>query len=115
VESALLKAILIELAKKHPTRKFMMIQATKCVENFEDCDVPCLLFYKGGELQDQIAGTQCRTIFGGKHMNSDTVEYVLVKEKKFIEKHFDDDPRDSLKTFNAFIHKKKAFLGADED
>ena len=48
-------------------------------------------------------------------MNVDTVEYVLSKEKKFIEVTFEDDPRDSLKTFKAFIHKKKAFLGKDED
>ena len=48
-------------------------------------------------------------------MTVDTVEYVLSKEKKFIEVAFEDDPRDSLKTFNAFIHKKKAFLGKDED
>lgn len=48
-------------------------------------------------------------------MNYDCVEYVLCKEKNFIEKKFDEDPRDSLKTFNAFIHKKKAFLGKDED
>ena len=48
-------------------------------------------------------------------MNIDTVEYVLSKEKKFIEVTFEEDPRDSLKTFNAFIHKKKAFLGKDED
>jgi hypothetical protein len=58
------------------------------VENFEDCDVPCLLFYEGNELTGQIAGTQCRSIFGGKHMNQDTVEYVLVKEKNFLEKEF---------------------------
>ena len=103
------------LAKKHPTRKFMQIVATNCVEKFADADVPCLLFYKDGKLYDQIAGTACREIFGGKHMNVDTVEFVLAKQKKFIEREFEDDPRDSLKTFNAFIHKKKAFLGKDED
>ena len=93
----------------------MQIQADKCVENFQDVDVPCLLFYKDGQLYDQIAGTTCRNIFGGKRMNVHTVEYVLAKEKKFLEVQFNDDPRDSLKTFNAFIHKKKAFLGKDED
>ena len=36
-------------------------------------------------------------------MTLDTVEYVLSKEKKFLDVEFDDDPRDSLKTFNAFI------------
>jgi len=34
-----------EMAINHPTRKFMQIQANKCVENFMDEDVPCLLFY----------------------------------------------------------------------
>ena len=48
-------------------------------------------------------------------MNIDTVEYVLSKQLNFIEVEFTEDPRDSLKTFNAFIHKKKAFLGKDED
>jgi hypothetical protein len=65
----MLKAHLIELAKLHPTRKFMMIQATKCVENFEDVDVPCLLFYQDGELISQIAGSECRKTMGGLHMN----------------------------------------------
>mmetsp|Transcript_13932 Transcript_13932/g.23698 ORF Transcript_13932/g.23698 Transcript_13932/m.23698 type:complete len:227 (-) Transcript_13932:136-816(-) len=115
LESRLLREILEALAQKHKTRKFMKIVATKCVENFEDVDVPCLLFYKNGELYDQIAGTKCREIFGGKRMTLNTVEYVLAKEKKFLEMEFEDDPRDSLKTFNAFIHKKKAFLGKNED
>jgi len=78
-------------------------------------DVPCLLFYKNNKLFDQINGKPCREIFGGLKMNVDTVEYVLASKFKFIEREFEDDPRDSLKTFNAFIHKKKAFMGKDED
>lgn len=103
------------LARDHPTRKFMQIVATKCVENYQDIDVPALLFYKDGELSDQITGKTCREIFGGQRMTVDTVTYVLAKEKNFLEATFKDDPRDSLKVFNAFIHKKKAFLGKDED
>jgi hypothetical protein len=114
-ESALLKECLFHLAKKHSTRKFMQIKATHCVENFQDEDVPCLLFYKDGNLINQLAGKKCRDIFGGLRMNIDTVEYVLSKQLNFIEVEFTEDPRDSLKTFNAFIHKKKAFLGKDED
>jgi len=34
IESAVLKKIFAELAQKHPSRKFMQIQATKCVEKF---------------------------------------------------------------------------------
>lgn len=48
-------------------------------------------------------------------MNVDTVEYVLANQYKIIEKEFKDDPRDALKTFNAFIVKKKGFLGRDGD
>ena len=93
----------------------MQIKATQCVENFKDEDVPCLLFYQDGKLINQLSGMLARQTFGGKHMNIHTVEYVLAKEKKFLEMQFEDDPRDSLKTFNAFIHKKKAFLGREED
>jgi hypothetical protein len=74
-----------------------------------------LLFYKDGELINQEASMACREKLGGKHMNTATVEYVLAKEKNFLEIEFQDDPRDSLKTFNAFIHKKKNFLGKNED
>ena len=48
-------------------------------------------------------------------MNIKVVEFVLAKECKFLDLEFSDDPRDSLKTFNAFVHRKKAFLGKDED
>lgn len=93
----------------------MQIKATHCVENFQDEDVPCLLFYRDGNLINQLAGKKCREIFGGVRMNIDTVEFVLSKQLNFIEVEFKEDPRDSLKTFNAFIHNKKAFLGKDED
>jgi len=90
--------------------------ATKCVENYRDQDVPGVLFYKdGNNLVNNLMGDNARKIFGGKHMNLDTVEYVLAKECNFLDVKFEEDPRDSMKTFNAFIHKKKAFMGKDED
>ena len=105
-----MKEILTELAKKHPTRKFMAIKATSCVENFQDQDVPCLLFYKNGDLFENMSGIKTRNIFGGTHANIHTVEYVLSKQLKFLDCEFDEDPRDALKTFNAYIHKKKNFM-----
>ena len=62
-----MKKIFAELAYKHPTRKFMQIKATKCIQNFQDVDVPCLLFYKDGELFENMSGFKTRNIFGGKH------------------------------------------------
>ena len=69
IEAAKLREIMEHLAQKHPTRKFMKIVATKCVPNFQDIDVPCLLFYKNGALYDQVAGTECKRIMGGVQMN----------------------------------------------
>ena len=54
IESACLKEIMKVLAAKHPTRKWMQIQATKCVEDYQDVDVPALLFYKDGKMFDQL-------------------------------------------------------------
>ena len=98
-----------------PTRKFMQSKATNVVENYKDEDTPALIFYKDGQMTNQIAGKKARDIFGGVRMNIHTVTYVLSKELGFLDVKFDDDPRDSLKTFNAYIHHKKKFLGADED
>lgn len=111
----MLKEFFRELAIKHPTRKFMQIQADKCAEGFQDADVPCLLFYSSGQLLDNISGQRCRDMFGGKRMTCRSVEFVLAKECKFLDVEFQEDPRDSLKTFNAYVHRKKAFLGKDED
>jgi len=57
-----------------------------------------------------MSGSKTRNIFGGKHANVHTVEYVLGKEMKFLDVEFDDDPRDALKTFNAYVHKKSNFM-----
>ena len=77
--------------------------------------MPCLLFYKDGELTENMAGAKTRNIFGGSHATTATVEYVLGKEMKFLDVEFEDDPRDALKTFNAYIHKKKNFMARDGD
>jgi len=114
-ECLVLKEILKELAVKMPTRKFMQSVATKVVENYRDEDTPALLLYKDNKMINQIAGQKARDIFGGLRMNIHTVTYVLAKELGFLEVNFEEDPRDSLKTFNAYIHKKKKFLGQDED
>jgi hypothetical protein len=93
----------------------MQAIATKVVENYRDEDTPALLFYENGEMTSQIAGTKAREVFGGVRMNIHTVTYVLSKELGFMDVQFEDDPRDSLKTFNAYIHHSKKFLGKDED
>ena len=71
----MLNKILPILAKRHPSRKFIKIVATKCIENYLDMDVPGILIYKNGELLDKII--PAGDIFGGKRMTVETVEFVL--------------------------------------
>ena len=102
-ECVLLNECLEDIAKKHPTRKFIKIVANKCIENYMDCDCPGLLIYKNGDLADKII--PAGDIFGGKRMNRDTVEFVL-GFKKLIDVEYDEDPRDKLKVFNAKVAHK---------
>ena len=49
-------------------------------------------------------------------MNMQTVEYALSETKKFLEPMtLPNDTRDNMKTYNAYVHKSKVFLGEDED
>ena len=50
VECKVLNEIMDQLAAKHKNTKFIKCIATKAVENFQDQDLPALIFYKGGEL-----------------------------------------------------------------
>ena len=75
VECRLLNECLDQLARKHPTVKFVKCVATKAVENFQDRDLPALLFYQAGDLFGQLV--PCSDILGGKRMNAKTVEFVL--------------------------------------
>jgi hypothetical protein len=91
------------LAKKHPTRKFIKIVANKCIENYDDRDVPGLLFYRNGDLLDKII--PAREVLGGVKMNVDTVEFVL-GFKRVLDVDYEEDPRDKLKIFSATISHK---------
>ena len=102
-----------KIAAKHPTRKFIKIVATKCIENYLDMDVPGILIYRNGDLLDKII--PAGSVFGGLRMNVDTVEFVL-GFKKIIDVEFDEDPREKLKVFNQKItHKANAMKNRNED
>lgn len=100
------------LAKKHPTRKFIKIVATKCIENYSDTDVPGLIFYRNGELLDKLI--PAREVLGGMKMNADTVEFVL-GFKRVLDVDYEEDPRDKLKIFNATIAHKGQVKRKNED
>ena len=109
----MLNEILRELAKKHPTRKFIRTVATKCIENYLDMDCPGILLYKNGELLDKIIPAS--DVFGGKRMNVDTVEFVF-GFKKVLDVELEEDPREKLKLFKPHVaYKDKSKRHRDKD
>lgn len=76
-KSVALGRILTELAKRHPSTKFMRIIATNCVEGFPDSQVPAVLVYHDGDNVATLSGKN----FGGTLMNpecaSSAVRVVL--------------------------------------
>ena len=100
----LLKAM-AELAKRHPTTKFIQGVSTKIIENFKEHDCPGLFFYKNGELTGNII--PARQVLGGTRMTAETVEYVLSLNKMLEIEAPEQDPRDKLKLINTTIVKGK--------
>lgn len=80
------------------------MEATKCIENYLDIDVPGILFYQNGELLDKIIPAS--VVLGGKHMTQDTVEFVLAM-KKVIPMEFEEDPRSKLAQMKIQVKPKK--------
>jgi hypothetical protein len=101
-ESVKLVSILDRVAQKNPHVKFIKMQATKCIENYMDYDVPGMLFYRGGDIIDKII--PAGPVFGGPSMTQDTVEFVL-SMKKIIEGEFEEDPRMRLQKMKIEVVK----------
>lgn len=92
--SRILEESLKTLSMKFKTVKFIKMIATSCIENFPDSAVPTLIIYHNGKMYDKIEGI---SIYGGKQLNSDCIEWVLSK-KGILETEIDDDPRELLRT-----------------
>jgi len=50
----LLNQHLEAISKEYPEVKFIKILSTRCIENFPDSNVPCVIIYKNGELKNNI-------------------------------------------------------------
>lgn len=73
-ECAVLGRCLEVLAKKFPNVSFLRIVSTECIENFPDKNLPCLIMYHKGEMQQQTVGLGQ---FGGIRMTPDHLEWRL--------------------------------------
>ena len=90
-ESRVLNKILDNMAKKFPFIKFLKIEATNCVVNFRDSDVPTIFVYKDGNLFKQFIPASY--YFGGKNMNWKKVEWIF-SSMGLLKTDLEEDPFD---------------------
>lgn len=109
-QSRVLNEIFIYLAKKFPCVKFLRIEATNCIENFRDSDVPAVFIYKDGNLFKQFLPAPF--FFGGTRMTWKKVEWIL-GSLKIVESEIMEDPFEEQSGFN--IKKKKVKRDDESD
>lgn len=73
--STLLNRAMDSLSHKFINHKFIKIIATKCVENFQDADVPALLIYRNGQLHHNFL--RCVTLFPQGKISDKGLEWAL--------------------------------------
>lgn len=105
----LLNSILLHLAKKFPHQKFVKIQATRCIENFQDSHCPALIVYKEGSVFKSLLS--CAQLFGGSKMTVESVEWGLAREG-VLETELEENP---LKAKTQFTRKGKREDLSDSD
>eukprot|EP00126_Sphaerothecum_destruens_P005601 Sdes_comp18915_c0_seq1m9372 len=90
VVSKLFNARLEALAQKFPACKFLKIKSTDCIPNYPDKNLPTLLIYFNGELQQQMVGAH---LFDGLQTSQECLEWVLSKTG-CISTEMEQDPRE---------------------
>ena len=63
----LMNELMTRMAAKYPLIKFVKIVATRCIENFPDSKLPCLIVYKEGKMTNNITNVDIEmkmTVFG---------------------------------------------------
>lgn len=95
--SRVLNEIFLMLAKKFPAVKFLKIEATNCVNNFKDEDVPTVFIYKNGEIFKQFLPASF--YFGGKNMTWKKVEWIL-NSIGVLKSDLESDPFENNNNYN---------------
>lgn len=108
-QSRVLNEILINLAKKFPCVKFLRIEATNCVSNFRDEDVPTLFVYKDGSTLRKFLPAPY--YFGGNRMTWKKVEWIL-NSIGVLKTELEEDPFEEISSFK--MDKKKKIKRDDE-
>lgn len=102
--SKVLNQILMNMAKKFPAVKFLRIQASNCVQNFRDSDVPTIFVYRDGKIYQQFL--PATYYFGGNNMNWKKVEWIF-SSIGILKTDLEEDPFDDNNVFTVKKLKKK--------
>ena len=97
------------MATKYPHVKFLKIQATNCVTNFRDQDVPSIFIYKDGEMFKKFLPAPF--YFGGSQMNWKKVEWIF-NSLGVIKTDLVEDPFEEKDSFKM---KKKTKINRDDE
>ena len=110
--SQILNKILTNLAVKFKDVKFLRIQATNCVKNFADADVPTVFVYKDGTIYKKFIPAPY--YFGGSEMNLKKVEWIL-NAIKVVKSDLLEDPFDAYEEPKASQFKMKKLKKKERD
>lgn len=72
--TVLINNALSELSVKYPQVKFLKTVSTRCVNNFDDRNLPYLLYYRDGVLKTQVQKEQ---LLSYRRISPDSIEYLL--------------------------------------
>ncbi|CAG8504130.1 13441_t:CDS:2 [Ambispora leptoticha] len=117
-ECKLMNALLSSLAMKYKSTKFLKIIGDDCIPGYPDKNLPTLLIYGEGDLQQQIVGIQR---FGGMGTTINVLEDFLESVgaiEIFKQKGSKDDYEENASSTRKSIYSKKpatAALSDDDD
>lgn len=77
-ESQLMITLLNQVAAKHPTVKFVRVEAEKAIPGYPQSSCPTILVYRDTHIMKQYVGI---SEFGGQKSNAQCIEYVLGKDQ----------------------------------
>lgn len=84
--------IVAVLAREHSGTKFVRIRAQDCIPGYPDKNVPTLLLYFNGKMQQQLVGTG---EYGSGAPTKDSVEWVLA-HRRVLKTDMTEDPRSGM-------------------
>ena len=89
----LMNELMSRMAPKYPLIKFIKIISTRCIENFPDSKLPCLIMYREGKMTSNITNVDIEM-----KMNIAGFETFLAK-LKVIERDEDDEEEQEINKF----------------